>query len=329
MLLSQVSKILEKKNVTIDSTSEAVKKYPEIKNYFFKLVPYDLNELTAYHAAHWSGGVYIHANGKFQSPINAYFLLLSPLFSQLEHTIVVLEPNSEITVVEGCTAPIPVRNSIHVGINELYVKKNARLNLIKLQNWPSYVHTRPITKIKAEKGTHVNITNIILGGGASTIETPIVELGEEAKINSETLIFSDNNSLINVASYVTAYRDSSTVLLSKTIAGKNSKVIVRDNITAEGKAKGHISCDGLLLSKNAQITSVPSLSSHSPDANLSHEAAIGKLNEESLFYLRSRGLSEKQAETLLIEGFMSPLMKKLPILYRQEVKKIIELKGGM
>ena len=327
VIYNQIKDVLLKKGIIIEGMDEAVKRYDWLKDYFFKLINYDQDKLTAYHAANWRNGVFLWAKGVYKQPINADFMLLSPLFSQLEHTIVIAEPNSEVSLVEGCTAPIIRNYSLHIGVNEIYVKKNAKVTLTKLQNWPKYVHTRPITKVLVEENATFNMVNVIFGGGASTIEHPVIELkGKNSKATIETIIFSPEESLIRTGTTVLNNgKNSASLLPSKSILSGKSRVSIKDVIKANNVSKGHISCDALLLSENAEIETYPGLYSSNKNASLSHEASIGKLNEESLFYLMSRGLNEENAKSVLIKGFVEPILRNIPFQYQVEISKMLNI----
>ncbi|RLG21129.1 Fe-S cluster assembly protein SufB [Candidatus Micrarchaeota archaeon] len=326
VIYKKVRDELAKKQIIIEAMDVALKKYDWLKEYFFNLVKYDENKLTAYHAANWKNGVFVWAKGKYDLPIHAYFMLLSPLYSQMEHTVVIAEPHSKIFLVEGCTAPLFIRESVHIGINEIYIKDNAELTLTKLQNWPKHVHTRPISKIVLGNNSKLHLINVIYGGGASTVEYPEIEIrGDNSKVSVESIVFTKSSKVKLGATVYVRGKQSSVVLPSKAIASEASSILIEDEIKAFSKCKGHISCDGILLDDKSEIESVPALFTKHKDAELSHEASIGRLNEEALFYLMSRGLDEETARAVLIKGFVEPVLKHLPFQYRIEINKLLEI----
>ena len=321
---------MRKKGLVLEDMNTAVKSFPWLEKYFFKIFDINENALTAYHTKNWNNGVFVHANkgSKFTAPVHTFFLLSEASFAQTPHSIIVAEDDSEVHMVEGCTSPMLSESSLHIGGTEIYVGKNAKVYLTKLQHWPSYVHTRPITFARVEEGGELNLVNIIIGGGKTTVEKPGIHLvGKGARATVREVVLSRKSAYVDIGSNV--YHDAEDThsqVISKSVATDNSKVITRGVIHGlKPGAKGHISCDGMILGDEASSEAYPGLNAALSDVQLSHEASFGRIADKELFYLRTRGFSEEEAVELIVKGFVSPAMVDVPFEFRTEVNKIIEL----
>ncbi len=321
---------LEKQGVIIEEMNLAVKRFPWLKDYFFKMLPVNENALTAYHTKYWDNGVFVHVknNVKSKSAIHAYFLLNESSFAQTPHSIIIAEENSEIHLVEGCSAPSIVENALHVGGTEIYVGKNSKVFLTKMQNWPEYVHTRPLTYARVEKGGELHLVNIVLGGGRTTVEHPRIDIvGENAKVVVREVVLSQKNAIVDLGTYIHHNAENtSSQIISKTVATDESRVITRGVIYGHKRnTKGYFSCDGMILGDKAKAETYPGLAADLSDLQLNHEASFGKVAEKEVTYLRTRGFTEEEAVEMILKGFVSPALVDVPLEFRVEVEKIIEL----
>lgn len=319
----------EERGVTMAHMEDALKEYPELRKKFGGLYTPEESKLTAYHTAVWSGGIFLHVEegAKVEIPLHLFFLIQQEGLAQAPHIIIWAEPNSEIQLVEGCTAPVLPRSSLHLDMTELYIEEGAKVDLTVLQNWPEYVHTRPTQRGTVGKNAELTVTTVGLGPGKSNVTDPQywVESGGQVEINSITL--ANEESLIDLGGQI--YLDgnnSSGVNNSKGVIMDDSKMITRGTISARApETRGHISCDALVMDDGAVMETYPGLSSSVDDAELSHEAAIGKIKDDELFYLMSRGLDEETATQLIVQGFVNPVVEDLPDEFLDEVKQIIDL----
>ncbi|CAB49677.1 SUF-like minimal system protein SmsB [Pyrococcus abyssi] len=325
-----------KKGLIVLPTEEAIRKYPDImKQHFLKLFKAGENKLTAYHTAVWNGGIflYVKENLKVPFPLHLFFLIQESSLAQAPHIIIIAEKNSEVHLIEGCTAPILVRHSLHLDMTEAYIHDGAKVRLTVLQNWPEYVHTRPMTRAKVGKNAEFLNTTVSLGAGKSNIANPKYWVEEGGHVELNGVILGQKDWYIDLGGEMYLQgKGASGLNSSKAVIMDKSSVITRGKIIAEAKkTKGHISCDALLLSDKARMETYPGLVSLVDEAELSHEAAIGKIREEELFYLMSRGLTEEKATQLIVKGFVEPMLKDIPIEFVVEIKKIIELavSGGL
>jgi len=325
-----------KKGLIVLPTEEAVKKYPDVvKRHFLKLFKVEESKLTAYHTAIWNGGIFLYVKEglKVPFPLHLFFLIQESALAQAPHILIIAEPNTEFHLIEGCTAPILVKHSLHLDMTEAYLGEGSKAQLTVLQNWPEYVHTRPMTRAKMLKGARFINTTVSLGSGKSSVANPKYWVGEGAHVELNGIVLGQKDWYVDLGGemYLKG-KGASGINASKAVIMDESKVVTRGIIRAEAsKTKGHISCDALLMGDSAVMETYPGLVSMVDDAELSHEAAIGKIREEELFYLMSRGLDEEKATQLIVKGFLEPMLRDIPMEFLVEIRKIIELavSGGM
>ncbi len=335
IVLNEFLKSWRERGLIMESMEDAVRKYPVLKDKFMKLFDPKESKLAAYHTAVWNGGVFLHVKSglKVPVPMHLFFLIQNSAMAQAPHIIIDAEPRSEIHLIEGCTSPILVRHSLHLDMTEAYIGDDAKVKLSVLQNWPEYVHTRPMTRaVIARNGEFIN-TTVGLGTGKSNVANPkyFVSEGGYAELNG--IILGQKDFYVDLGGEIHLQGSKAGgINASKSVIMDSSKVITRGLIYADApKTKGHISCDALILNPNAKMETYPGLISNVDDSELSHEAAIGKIREEELFYLMSRGLKEEEATQLIVKGFVDPLLKDIPTEFVIEIRKIIEMavSGGM
>ena len=319
----------EDRGVTIAPMEEAVRQYPEARESFAQLYEPEESKLAAYHTAIWNGGIFLWVREGVEEeiPLHLFFLIQQEGLAQAPHIVILAEPHSKIKLIEGCTAPVLPRSSLHLDMTEAYIGQGAKVDLTVLQNWPEYVHTRPTQRVRVARNGRFSVTSVGLGPGKSNIADPqyIVDRGGRVEINN-VLIGKDGSHVDLGGEIKLEGRNSAGVNNSKAVVMDDSKVITRGKITAKNSdTSGHISCDALIMDDGAAMETYPGLSSTVNNAQLSHEAAIGEIKDEELFYLMSRGLSEEEATRMIVQGFVDPLIEDLPDEYLSEVRKIIEL----
>ncbi len=334
MVLNDFMKAWREKGLVMVSMEDAVREFPAVKEKFMKMFnPYE-SKLAAYHTAVWNGGVFLHVKSglKVPVPMHLFFIIQNSAMAQAPHIIIDAEPGSYIHLIEGCTSPVLVRHSLHLDMTEAYIGNGAKVMLSVLQNWPEYVHTRPMTRaIVGKKAEFIN-TTVGLGTGRSNIANPryFVDANGYAEMNG--ILLGNKDFYVDIGGEIELVGEGARgINTSKSVLMDESKVITRGLIKAKApKTKGHISCDALILNSKAKMETYPGLISEVDDAELSHEAAIGKIREEELFYLMSRGLKEEEATQLIVKGFVDPLLKDIPAEFVIEIRKIIEMSlGGM
>ncbi len=334
IVLNDFMKSWRERGLIMVSMEEAVREFPALKDKFMRLFdPYE-SKLAAYHTAVWNGGVFLHVKSglKVPVPMHLFFLIQDSAMAQAPHIVIDAEPGSEIHLIEGCTSPVLVRHSLHLDMTEAYIGDGAKVKLSVLQNWPEYVHTRPMTRAIVGKNAEFINTTVGLGTGKSNIANPkyFVKDGGYAELNG--IIMGKRDFYVDLGGEINLEGEGARgINTSKGVIMDRSRVITRGIIRAKApKTKGHISCDALILNSEARMETYPGLISEVDYAELSHEAAIGKIREEELFYLMSRGLREEEATQLIVKGFVDPLLKDIPMEFVIEIRKIIELSlGGM
>ncbi len=329
MIDSSFRKKWEKRGVIMAPMEEAIREYPEARERFTQLYDPGESKLAAYHTAVWNGGVFlwIKEGVKEEIPLHLFFLIQQEALAQAPHIVIFAEPHSEIKLIEGCTSPILSRHSLHLDMTEAYIGEGAKVDLTVLQNWPEYVHTRPTQRGKIAKNGELSITSVGLGPGKSNITDPRYWVEDGGRVEINSIIMTKEDSHVDLGGKIYLEGEGSTgINNSKAVIMDESKVITRGTINARNsRTKGHISCDALVMEDGASMETYPGLSSQVDDAELSHEAAIGKIKEEELFYLMSRGLDEDEATQLIVQGFIEPAIEDLPEEYLSEIRKIIEL----
>lgn len=329
MIDSSFRKKWEKRGVIMAPMEEAIREYPEARERFMQLYDPGESKLAAYHTAIWNGGVFlwIKEGVKEEIPLHLFFLIQQEALAQAPHIVIFAEPHSEIKLIEGCTSPILSRHSLHLDMTEAYIGEGAKVDLTVLQNWPEYVHTRPTQRGKIAKNGELSITSVGLGPGKSNITDPRYWVEDGGRVEINSIIMTKEDSHVDLGGKIYLEGEGSTgINNSKAVIMDESKVITRGTIDARNsRTKGHISCDALVMEDGASMETYPGLSSQVDDAELSHEAAIGKIKEEELFYLMSRGLDEDEATQLIVQGFIEPAIEDLPEEYLSEIRKIIEL----
>ncbi len=242
---------------------------------------------------------------------------------QAPHNVVIVEEGAEVTLYTGCTI-MPEPAGLHVGISEFYVGKGAKLRYVMVHSWNRVTHVRPRTAVRVdEEGEYVSYY-ISLGKVKSIQTFPAVHLGKEAKAYSASVILGLEDSEIDVGTYVALSEGSSAQVVSRVLARDYSRVWTRAIISGSS-GRGHIDCRGMLVHDTAQIYAVPELRALGREAQLTHEAAIGKLSEDEIAYLMSKGFSREEAEGILIRGFISVDLEWLPHRIRRYVEGILNL----
>lgn len=313
----------------IMSTAEALKKYPWLKNYWWKAIPVDSDKYTAQAELEQAHGYFIRAlpGVKVKLPVQACLFISQNGLAQNVHNIVIAEEGSELQLITGCTIGLHVSKGLHIGINEFFVKKNATITFSMIHSWDKGVDVRPRTGVIVEEnGTFIN--NYICFKPVKSLQTyPVTYcVGKNSKTSYHTLLYGVGKSYLDVGSKAELIAEGSRAeIISRAVAMDESQIFARGHLIGKNKdTKGHLECQGLLLSEKAKIHAIPELEGKVSGCELSHEAAVGKIKEEELWYLMSRGLTEEEATSMIIKGFLNPETIDLPPLLKYQVKKIME-----
>jgi len=319
-----------KGKVEIMSTPDAFKKYDWLKDYWWKAVPVDADKYTAIAELEWDQGYFLRIlrDQKVTLPIQSCLFISQNNLDQNVHNVIIAEPNSETQIITGCTVHPNVRRGLHVGISEFYIKENAKLTFTMIHNWAEGIDVRPRTAAIVENNA-VFVNNYICMSGVKSLQMyPIAYCeGDDSRVRFNTIIYGRKVAKLDVGSEIVLRgEDSRGEIISRAIATENSEIYARGMLIGENrKSKAHLECRGLLLSDNALIHAVPELVGKVNGTDLSHEAAVGKISEEQIEYLMSRGLSEAEATSLIVRGFMDVEIFGLPDMLKEEIKKTISL----
>jgi len=313
-------------------TDSAYKKYPDLfREYFGKIVPYTDNKFAALNSTTWSGGtfIYVPKGVKVKMPLQAYFRINAQNMGQFERTLIIADEGSEIHYVEGCTAPIYSSDSLHSAVVEIVVKKNARVRYTTLQNWSTNVYNLVTKRAIVKENGIMEWVDCNLGSKA-TMKYPAVVL-QEPGAHGEILsiaLAGKNQHLDAGAKVIHLAPNTSSIINSKSICKDGGRSTYRGLLKINKGAtdsKSRVICDALILDNISRTDTYPTNDIKERDVTISHEASVSKVNEAQLFYLMSRGLSEDDASTLVISGFIEPIVKELPLEYAMELNALIKL----
>ena len=311
--------------------AEALETHEWLAEYFWKAVPADADAYTkATHREKEVKGVFVRAKRgvKIPFPVQACFFIASEHTAQKVHNIIIAEEDAELHLITGCATPEKFGSAVHIGVSEFYVGKNAKMSFAMIHNWSSDVGVRPRSAaIVEENGTF--ISNYVCMEPAKSIQMcpSALLVGENALATFQSILYGRGNAKIDVGSKaVLAAKGSRAEIISRAVATENAEITARGEIVGNSAGvKGHLECRGLLLSSSAKIHAIPALRASHSDVELSHEAAVGKIAEEEVRYLMARGLSEEEATSFIIRGFLSIDIKGLPPKLASQVQKMVQL----
>lgn len=328
-----LKKDLQKKGVVFLDMDLAIKQHPElIKKYFMSnCVPTTLHKFSALHGAVWSGGtfIYVPKGVKVELPLQTYFRMNARSGGQFEHTLIIADENSEIHYIEGCSAPLYQESSLHVGCVEIHVLKNAKVRYSSIENWSKNTYNLNTKRAIVHENATMEWINGNLGSKVTMLYPCSVLLGKNAKTDYIGIAYASKNQNQDTGCkvYHLAENTSSTVI-SKGISvqgGTNSYRGLVNIKKGSINSRSHVRCDGLMLDNKSKAITIPEMNVSENNVDVSHEAAIGKIKEDQLFYLTSRGLTEEEAIKLIVSGFIEPIIKELPLEYAVELNNLINL----
>lgn len=318
-------------NIIFMSTDDALKKYPDLfKKYFNNLVKYNENKYTAINGALWSGGtfIYIPPYTKLDRPLQSYFRINSVSLGQFERTIIIVDEGAELSYIEGCTAPSYSENSLHAGVVEIYVGKNAKCKYSTIQNWSTDVYNL-VTKrsIVDENGLMEWVDGNI--GSKVTMKYPSCILkGDNSRGNSISIAYAKKGQYLDAgAKMIHIGKNTKSNIVSKSIAESGGVSNYRGTTKISNNAinsSASIKCDTILLDNLSKSDTIPKNIVLNNSSNLEHEASVSKISEEKMLYLKEKGLDEEQAKSLLIMGFINDFKNELPMEYAVELNRLLK-----
>ncbi|MEM2614190.1 MAG: Fe-S cluster assembly protein SufB [Nitrososphaerota archaeon] len=326
-----IRKELTKQGVIFMDMDSAVKEHSDIvRKYFGKIVTVNDNKFAALNTAVWSGGsfIYVPKGVRIKTPLHAFFTINAPNIGQFERTLIVADENSFIHYIEGCTAPIHTSNSLHAGVVEIIALPGSRVRYTTIQNWSRNVYNLVTKRAIAHENSIIEWIDCNFGSKVTMKYPSIFMIGENARGEVLSLTFAGNGQVQDVgAKLFHMASNTSSLMTSKSISKDGGKTIYRGFVRVEDGAKNvrsNIKCDSLILDEKSSTETIPCIEG-GEKSKITHEATIGKIGEEQLFYLMSRGLNEEDAIALIIRGFIEPIAKELPLEFAVELNRFIEL----
>jgi len=323
---------LEKKGVIFLSMDEGLKRHPEIvQKYFGSVIPSNDNKFAALNTAVWSGGsfIYVPKGVKVDIPLQAYFRINSEALGQFERTLIIADEGSSVHYIEGCTAPIYRKDSLHSAVVELLALKGARIRYTTIQNWSRNIYNLVTKRAVAHEDASVEWVDGNLGSKLTMKYPAIYLVGPRAHGEVLSIAFAGKGQHQDAgAKMVHAAPDTTSRIVSKSLSkdgGRGSyRGLVKIHKGAVG-ARANVRCDALILDPASRSDTYPTMEIAEDHVRVEHEATVSKVGEEQLYYLMSRGLSDSEATTMIVNGFIEPFTKELPMEYAVELNRLIQL----
>ncbi len=324
---------LRAQGVIFENMDVAVQKYPEmVKKYFMtQCVPINDHKFVMLHGAVWSGGtfIYIPKNVKVELPLQAYFRMNAQSGGQFEHTLIIVDEGASVEYIEGCSAPRYTTNSLHAGCVEIFVHRGGSAKYFSIENWSKNTYNLNTKRALVDEDASIEWVSGNMGSGVTMLYPCSVLRGRGAHSDSLGIAFAGPGQhqdtgakAIHTAPHTSSVIRSRSISVGGGIAGFRGLIRVTKKAT---QTVASMSCDALLIDEASVANTYPALKIDTNDVSVAHEARIGKIGEEQLFYLMSRGLSEEDARRLIVSGFVEPIVKALPLEYALELNKLIEL----
>ncbi|MEU8361707.1 Fe-S cluster assembly protein SufB [Nonomuraea sp. NPDC048882] len=323
---------LEEKGVIFVDTDTGLKEHEELfKEYFGSVIPVGDNKFAALNTSVWSGGsfIYVPPNVEVEIPLQAYFRINTENMGQFERTLIIVDENSYVHYVEGCTAPIYSSDSLHSAVVEIIVKKNARCRYTTIQNWSNNVYNLVTKRAVAYEGATMEWIDGNIGSKVTMKYPAVYLMGEHAKGETLSVAFAGEGQHQDAGSkMVHLAPNTSSTVISKSVARGGGRTSYRGLVQIEEGAHGSAStvkCDALLVDQISRSDTYPYVDVREDDVSMGHEATVSKVSEDQLFYLMSRGLGEDEAMAMIVRGFVEPIARELPMEYALELNRLIEL----
>ena len=322
----------ERQGVVFMDSDSGLREYPEVyREYFGTVVPAADNKYAALNTAVWSGGsfVYIPPGVKVDIPLQAYFRINAQSMGQFERTLIIADEGSQVHYIEGCTAPTYSTDSFHSGVIEIIVKKGARVRYTTIQNWSHNVYNLVTQRALAHEEATMEWVDGNLGSKLTMKYPAVYMVGRGARAEILSIAFANQGQHQDAgAKAIHAAPYTSSTITSKSISKAGGRASYRGLVKAYKGAHGiksNVVCDALILDEQSRSDTYPVMEIEEQDASISHEATVSKVSDEQLFYLQSRGISEAQAMMMIVNGFIEPIVKELPMEYAVEMNRLIQL----
>jgi Fe-S cluster assembly protein SufB len=332
MVYHSIKEHLASQGVIFLSIEEGLRQHPDLfREHFSKVIPITDNKFAALNSAVWSGGsfVYVPPGVKVELPLQAYFRLNVANIGQFERTLIIVDEGAQVHYVEGCTAPTYSTDSLHSGVIEIIVKKGARCRYTTIQNWSTNVYNLVTQRSIVHEDATMEWVDANLGSKLTMKYPSVYLVGKGAHGEVLSLAFAGENQQQDAgAKMIHVAPHTSSKITSKSISKDGGRASYRGLLKVHKGAHGsrsNVVCDALLLDPQSRSDTYPYIEIDEDDVTIGHEASVSKIGEEQLFYLTSRGLSEEEAATMVVSGFIEPLVKELPMEYAVEMNRLIQL----
>jgi len=323
---------VEKQGVIFCDMDTALREYPDIvKQYFGKVIPPGDHKFAALNTAVWSGGsfIYVPEGVHVEQPLQAYFRINAENMGQFERTLIVVESGGFAHYVEGCSAPVYSTDSLHSAVVEIWVRPGGRCRYTTIQNWSNNVYNLVTKRARADSEAVMEWVDGNLGSKLTMKYPSVYLMGPKARGEVLSVAFAGEGQHQDAgAKMIHAAPETSSQIISKSISKDGGRAGYRGLVRVEPgakKVKSSVRCDALILDEDSRSDTYPYMEIHEDDAAIGHEATVAKIGDEQLFYLMSRGLSETEAMGMIVNGFIEPVAKTLPMEYAIELSRLIEM----
>ena len=327
-----VHKELEEQGVIYTDIETAIVKYGDmLKEYFMTLITVDDHKFAALHGAVWSGGsfIYVPKGVKVKMPLQSYFRLNAPEAGQFEHTLIIVDEGADLHFIEGCSAPKYQKNALHAGAVELFVRKGARLRYSTIENWSRNMYNLNTKRALVEEDGVIEWVSGSFGSRVSMLYPMSILKGDRSRCDFTGVTFAAAGQYLDTGCKIIHQgKNTSSTVHSKSISKNGGTAFYRGLLKVLPEATGTrstVECESLMLDNESTSDTIPIIDINNDSVDIGHEAKIGRISDEAIFYLMSRGISEDEAKAMIVRGFVEPISKELPLEYAVELNKLIEL----
>ena len=327
-----IHKELKEQGVIYTDIETAIVKYGDmLKEYFMTLITVNDHKFAALHGAVWSGGsfIYVPKGVKVNMPLQSYFRLNAPEAGQFEHTLIIVDEGADLHYIEGCSAPKYQKNALHAGAVELFVRKGARLRYSTIENWSRNMYNLNTKRAIVEDDGVVEWISGSFGSRVSMLYPMSILKGDRSRCEFTGVTFAAAGQYLDTGCKIIHQgKQTSSTVHSKSISKNGGTAFYRGLLKVLPEATGArstVECESLMLDNESTSDTIPIIDINNDSVDIGHEAKIGRISDEAIFYLMSRGISEDEAKAMIVRGFVEPISKELPLEYAVELNKLIEL----
>ena len=327
-----IHKELKEQGVIYTDIETAIVKYGDmLKEYFMTLITVNDHKFAALHGAVWSGGsfIYVPKGVKVNMPLQSYFRLNAPEAGQFEHTLIIVDEGADLHYIEGCSAPKYQKNALHAGAVELFVRKGARLRYSTIENWSRNMYNLNTKRAIVEDDGVVEWISGSFGSRVSMLYPMSILKGDRSRCEFTGVTFAAAGQYLDTGCKIVHQgKQTSSTVHSKSISKNGGTAFYRGLLKVLPEATGArstVECESLMLDNESTSDTIPIIDINNDSVDIGHEAKIGRISDEAIFYLMSRGISEDEAKAIIVRGFVEPISKELPLEYAVELNKLIEL----